>query len=90
MQLDSEASLLESQIPTIVTLIKNCKSAQVVRDIQEVPAGCGSTVLTSSVTIHLLVKVRRSVWICLAHSLLMLVLGLGGPRCRDCQMREKA
>ncbi|KAF5368392.1 hypothetical protein D9758_002352 [Tetrapyrgos nigripes] len=53
---DQEAALLESQIPTIITLTKGCKSAKVVRDVSEIPAGCGSTVVTSSISIHTLVR----------------------------------
>jgi len=52
----AEATLLESQIPTIVTLIKGCKNAQVVREASEIPEGCGASVVTASVTIHTLVK----------------------------------
>ncbi|THV07564.1 hypothetical protein K435DRAFT_959639 [Dendrothele bispora CBS 962.96] len=53
---DKEAALSKSQIPTIVTLTKGCKSAKVVRDVSEIPAGCGSTVVTSSISIHTLVR----------------------------------
>jgi valyl-tRNA synthetase len=42
----------------MVTLIKGCKSVKVVRDIQEVPAGCGSAVLTQTVAVHILVRVN--------------------------------
>jgi len=56
VQNDAEATLLESQIPTIVTLIKGCKSAQVVRSASEIPEGCGASVVTAFVTIHTLVK----------------------------------
>ena len=44
-------------MPTIVALTKGCKSAKVVRDLKEIPAGCGSSVLSSTVVIHALVRV---------------------------------
>ncbi|KAK7463838.1 valine--tRNA ligase [Stygiomarasmius scandens] len=53
---DQEAALFESQIPTIVTLTKGCKSAQVVRNASEIPAGCGSAVVSSSISVHTLVR----------------------------------
>jgi len=56
VQNDATATLLESQIPTIVTLIKGCKSAQVVRKATEIPEGCGASVVTAGVTVHTLVK----------------------------------
>lgn len=56
VQNDIEAALLESQIPMIVTLIKGCKSAQVVRSMGEIPEGCGASVVTAFVTVHTLVK----------------------------------
>lgn len=56
-QSDNEASLFESQASTIVALTKNCKSAKIVRDLQDVPAGCGSSVVTPSVVVHILVRV---------------------------------
>ncbi len=49
--------LFTPQMPTIITLFKGCKSAQIVRTAAEVPAGCGSAVVTSSVIIHTLVRV---------------------------------
>lgn len=59
IQSDEEASLFESQIPTIVTLTKGCKSAKVVRDLIHIPAGCGGTVVTSTIAIHTLVRVSE-------------------------------
>ncbi|KAF9650388.1 hypothetical protein BDM02DRAFT_3185428 [Thelephora ganbajun] len=56
VQSDQEAKLFESQAPTIVTLIKGCKSVKVVKDINDVPAGCGSGILTPTVVIHVLVR----------------------------------
>ncbi|KIK55696.1 hypothetical protein GYMLUDRAFT_205313 [Collybiopsis luxurians FD-317 M1] len=53
---EEEASLFESQIPTIVTLTKGCTGATVVRDTKDIPAGCGSAVVTSTVVIHTLVR----------------------------------
>lgn len=53
---DNEAALFESQLPTIVSLTKNCKGAKVVRTLEEVPPGCGSDLLTPTVVIHVLVR----------------------------------
>ncbi|KAH8827166.1 tRNA synthetases class I-domain-containing protein [Flagelloscypha sp. PMI_526] len=52
----AEASLIESQVPTIVALSKGCKSAKVVQDVKEVPEGCGSSVVTHSLTAYILVR----------------------------------
>ena len=65
VQSDQEVELFESQAPTIVTLIKGCKSVKVVKGIDEVPPGCGSEILTPTVVIYVLVRVS-------AHSLLLL------------------
>ncbi len=54
---DAEAQLIQSQVPTFLALTKNCKSAEVVRDISGVPAGCGSEVLTPTIFVHVLVRV---------------------------------
>ncbi|CCL98448.1 uncharacterized protein FIBRA_00446 [Fibroporia radiculosa] len=56
VQSDNEATLFESQIPTIVTLTKNCKTAKVVRTLDDVPAGCGSAVISPTVVVDLLVR----------------------------------
>ncbi|KAF9076843.1 tRNA synthetases class I-domain-containing protein [Rhodocollybia butyracea] len=53
---EEEAKLFESQVPTIVTLTKGCTSAQVVRDAKDIPAGCGSTVVTATIAVHTLVR----------------------------------
>lgn len=50
--------MLESQVPTIVTLTKGCTSAKVVRDAESIPAGCGSALVTSTIVVHTLVRVR--------------------------------
>lgn len=57
VQSDQEAKLFESQASTTVTLIKGCKSLKIVKDINDVPAGCGSELLTPTVVIHVLVRV---------------------------------
>ena len=57
VQSDQEVKLFESQAPTIVTLINGCKSVTVVKDINDVPAGCGSGILTPTVVILTLVRV---------------------------------
>ncbi|KAK0491346.1 tRNA synthetases class I-domain-containing protein [Armillaria novae-zelandiae] len=51
-----DAQLIESQLPTIVALTKGCKSAVVVSNSKDVPAGCGSSVVTKSIVIHALVR----------------------------------
>ncbi|OBZ73187.1 hypothetical protein A0H81_06899 [Grifola frondosa] len=40
----------------MVALTKNCKSIKVVRDLLSVAAGCGATVLTSTIVMHILVR----------------------------------
>lgn len=57
VQTEQEAALFDSQASTMVTLTKGCKSLKVVRDIQQIPAGCGSTLLSQSVAVHILVRV---------------------------------
>lgn len=57
VQSDQEAKLFESQAPTIVTLTKGCKSVKVVKVIKDVPAGCGSDVITPTAVVHILVRV---------------------------------
>jgi valyl-tRNA synthetase len=49
--------MISSQTPTISSLIKGCKSATVTSDV---PEGCGSVVLSPTLTAHLLVKVRAA------------------------------
>jgi len=56
VQSDHEEAIFESQSSTIVALTKGCKSANIVRDLKDVPAGCGSTVVTSTVVIYVLVR----------------------------------
>ncbi|KDR72774.1 hypothetical protein GALMADRAFT_252030 [Galerina marginata CBS 339.88] len=56
VQTDVDEALFTPQVATIVALSKGCKSAKVVRDISEVPAGCGSAVVTSSIIVHTLVR----------------------------------
>ncbi|TEB35463.1 valine-tRNA ligase [Coprinellus micaceus] len=56
VQNDADAALFEQAVPTIVTLTKGGKSAKVVRNISEVPEGCGSAVVTASIVVHTLVK----------------------------------
>ena len=59
VQSDQEAALFSSQCSTIVALTKGCKSAKVVRDQTEIPDGCGSAVVTPSILVHTLVRVRH-------------------------------
>jgi len=56
VQSDQEVRLFDSQAPTIVTLVKGCKSVKVVKDINDIPPGCGSEILTPTVVIHVLVR----------------------------------
>ncbi|KAA1074327.1 hypothetical protein PGT21_001345 [Puccinia graminis f. sp. tritici] len=49
------AKLLETQIPTIQTLIKGCTAVVVVTDTKDIPAGCLAESINSNVTAHLLV-----------------------------------
>ncbi|KAK2459849.1 hypothetical protein APHAL10511_008170 [Amanita phalloides] len=56
IQSEVEAVLCESQVPTIVALTKGCKSAKVVRDLAEIPVGCGAAVVSPSIAVHVLVK----------------------------------
>ncbi|KAI0067514.1 hypothetical protein BV25DRAFT_1961213 [Artomyces pyxidatus] len=56
VQTDSEAALFKSQIPTMITLTKGCKSVEVVKDVSTIPPGCGSIVLTATVGVHVLVR----------------------------------
>ena len=60
IQTQSEAALFQSQLPTIIALSKGCKSAKVIRDLKDIPAGCGSAVLTPTVAVHVLVRVSVS------------------------------
>ncbi|KAF9510893.1 hypothetical protein BS47DRAFT_1347375 [Hydnum rufescens UP504] len=52
----NEKTMLASQAPTIVALSKGCQSANIISDPTLVPPGCGSVVLTPSLTVYLLVK----------------------------------
>ncbi|KAG8933507.1 hypothetical protein FRC02_011707 [Tulasnella sp. 418] len=52
----ADAAVFESQCPTIVALTKGCKSASVVTDIKDVPAGCGSAIINADISVHVLVK----------------------------------
>ncbi|KAF8493570.1 valine-tRNA ligase [Gautieria morchelliformis] len=52
----ADEAVFESQIPTIVALTKGCKSAAVLRQIDDVPAGCGSSVLSDTLTVYILVR----------------------------------
>lgn len=60
MQSDAEAAVFAAQAPTIVALTKGCTHAAVARDIGAVPAGCGSSVLSETLAVHILVRVRAA------------------------------
>ncbi|PBL02897.1 hypothetical protein ARMGADRAFT_981815 [Armillaria gallica] len=51
-----DARLIGGQLPTMVALTKGCKSAVVVSDSKDVPAGCGSSVVIKSIVIYTLVR----------------------------------
>ncbi|KAH9840743.1 tRNA synthetases class I-domain-containing protein [Rhodofomes roseus] len=53
---DKDAMLVEGQLPTILALTKNFKSAKVVRTLEEIPAGCGSDVISSTIVVYILVR----------------------------------
>ena len=55
----NENAVLMNQTSTIVPLVKGCKSAKVISDASRVPDGCGSAVLSPTLTVYLLVKVSR-------------------------------
>lgn len=57
VQSENEVALFESQVPTILALTKHGKSVKVVRTPEDIPAGCGSAVLTPTVVLHVLVRV---------------------------------
>ena len=72
----AEATLFESQKGVITTLTKGCKFVEVVRDASEIPPGCGSTVLTSTIGVHILVRVRTAV--CFRTIFLLILSDLQG------------
>ena len=53
----SESAMLATQASTIVALTKGCHSAQVLSEQSKVPEGCGSVVISPTLTVFLLVKV---------------------------------
>jgi valyl-tRNA synthetase len=57
-QTSRETKLFQSQASTIVALTKGCKKADVVESLSEIPEGCGSAVVTPTVVVYILVKVR--------------------------------
>ncbi|KAJ6611804.1 tRNA synthetases class I-domain-containing protein [Mycena sp. CBHHK59/15] len=56
IQSDEIESLLASQLATIQALTKGCKSVTIVRALAEVPAGCGGSVVSTSITVYTLVR----------------------------------
>jgi hypothetical protein len=54
---DHEAAVFQSQVSTIVTLTKGCKTAKVVRDIKDVPKGCHSAIITGTLSVYVRVQV---------------------------------
>lgn len=57
IQTEEVAQVFESQLPTIVALTKGCKSAKIVRDLKDIPAGCGAAVVNPTLAVHTLVRV---------------------------------
>ncbi|EGN97199.1 hypothetical protein SERLA73DRAFT_110363 [Serpula lacrymans var. lacrymans S7.3] len=55
-QSNEEEALFKSQTPTLVALTKGCKSVEVIRSSNDVPPGCGSAVVTSTVAVYILVR----------------------------------
>ncbi|KAH9916527.1 tRNA synthetases class I-domain-containing protein [Fomitopsis serialis] len=53
---DKEAALIEGQVPTLLALMKNFKTAKIVRTIEEIPAGCGSDVISPTTVAYILVR----------------------------------
>ncbi|KAJ7233104.1 tRNA synthetases class I-domain-containing protein [Mycena rebaudengoi] len=56
VQSDEEAALFEPQLSTIVALTKGGKSAKLVRELKDIPEGCGGAVVTPTIAIHTLVR----------------------------------
>ena len=56
VQTEEDEKLFAPQTNTIVALSKGCKAATVVRNAADIPAGCGSAVVTPSILVHTLVR----------------------------------
>ncbi|KAF9523002.1 tRNA synthetases class I-domain-containing protein [Crepidotus variabilis] len=56
VQTQEQEDLFSTQIPTIIALTKGCKSATVVRNAIDIPAGCGSNIVTPTIIVHTLVR----------------------------------
>ena len=90
VQTEEEQALFSSQVPTIVALTKGCKSATVVRDPSQIPAGCGSALVTPTMIIHTLVLVSKEVVKSIDECIIQCyLLGPRGPREGNCKMRQK-
>lgn len=55
----SLTSLLSSQAPVLSALTKGCKSVEVCQTVEDVPEGCASELVTADVTVHLMVRVSK-------------------------------
>jgi len=53
---EAERAMLASQAPTIIGMVKGCSAVDVVGNVDDVPGGCGSQVLSSSLVIYILIK----------------------------------
>jgi valyl-tRNA synthetase len=56
-QTGRETTLFRSEAQAMVTLIKGCNAVTVIDEVKSLPPGCGSFVINSTTTVHLLVKV---------------------------------
>ncbi|KAJ7490033.1 tRNA synthetases class I-domain-containing protein [Mycena galericulata] len=56
IQTDEEAELFESQLSTIISLTKGCSSAKVVREVNNIPDGCGGMIVTPTIAVYALVR----------------------------------
>jgi valyl-tRNA synthetase len=75
-----ERVMLASQVPTIIGMVKGCSAVSAVENAKEVPEGCGSQVLSSSLTIYILVKVRKTKLLLLCAEPIPLPTGQGRSR----------
>lgn len=56
-QTGKEIDLFRLQTQAMITLIKGCSAVNVIEDVKALPPGCGSAVISSTITVHVLVKV---------------------------------
>ncbi|KAI9568346.1 tRNA synthetases class I-domain-containing protein [Boletus coccyginus] len=57
VQTSEEKALFESQVPTVIALTKGCSKVEVIQgSSSQIPAGCGSAVVSSTVVVYLQVQ----------------------------------